>query len=179
MEVASEEGIHQLTFGRLATRLGIADRTVVYYFPTKEQLVTEVIGAFAADLLVVLDKAFGVEPQSAAELMNRAWPKLTTKAADRVFRVFFELVGLAAARVEPYVTLAPTIVEAWVTWLTPRLEPVDKFGKLAKRGATIDASEHRSQVLAVMATLDGLLLIRHTLGAPASASAAAALGIRH
>lgn len=169
--------MHQLTYGRLANRLGIADRTVVYYFPTKEQLVTEVIGAFAAELLSVLDVAFGEEPRSASELLDRAWPELTTKKADRVFRVFFELVGLAAARVEPYTTLAPTIIDEWVNWLTPRLAPTDLKGKPAKQGSTIDPSEHRGQVLAFMAKLDGLLLIRHTIGVPAAAMAAKALGI--
>jgi AcrR family transcriptional regulator len=176
-EGVAEDGLHQLTFGRLANRLGIADRTVVYYFPTKEQLVTDVVGAFAADLLSVLDVAFGSEPRSAPELLDRAWPELTTEKADRVFRVFFELVGLAAACVEPYTTLAPTIIDEWVNWLTPRLTPTDLKGKPLKLGSKIDPNERRGQVLAFMATLDGLLLIRHTIGAPAAATAASALGI--
>ena len=35
VEAVLDEGISQLTFGRLATRLDINDRTIVSYFPTR------------------------------------------------------------------------------------------------------------------------------------------------
>ena len=45
---AFEDGLSQLTFGRVAKRRGISDRVVVYYFPTKDELVTEVNARVAA-----------------------------------------------------------------------------------------------------------------------------------
>ena len=44
-EVALEAGMVGLTFGAVGQRLGISDRTVVYYFPTKPDLVMAVAGA--------------------------------------------------------------------------------------------------------------------------------------
>ena len=39
LAAAFEDGLSQLTFGRVATRLAISDRIVVYYFPTKDDLI--------------------------------------------------------------------------------------------------------------------------------------------
>nr|NIR60097.1 helix-turn-helix transcriptional regulator [Gammaproteobacteria bacterium] len=43
LAAALEEGLSRLSFGRLAKRLGIHDRIVVYYFPTKHELVSAVL----------------------------------------------------------------------------------------------------------------------------------------
>jgi len=51
LAAALEDGLSQLTFGRLAKRLGMSDRTIVYYFPSKEDLVGEVILAMGAQPL--------------------------------------------------------------------------------------------------------------------------------
>jgi len=34
LRAALDEGLSQLTFGRLAKRMGMNDRMIVYYFPT-------------------------------------------------------------------------------------------------------------------------------------------------
>ena len=48
LAAAFDDGLSQLTFGRVAKRLGISDRIVVYYFPTKDDLIGEVILAMGA-----------------------------------------------------------------------------------------------------------------------------------
>ena len=45
LDVAFVDGLSQLTFGRVARHLGISDRVVVYYFPTKDDLISEVLVA--------------------------------------------------------------------------------------------------------------------------------------
>jgi AcrR family transcriptional regulator len=159
---AFEHGLNQLSFGRLAARMEIADRTIVYYFPTKETLIVDVLEALAARLMSVIDIAFGETPLSANQLAKRAWPEFTTPEADRVFRVFFEVVGLAAARVSPYNHIAPTLLDGWVSWLAPRIKT---------------KGDARSEALALVAKLDGLLLVRHTLGHKPAEAAASALGL--
>jgi hypothetical protein len=89
---------------------------------------------------------------------------LTTPAAEKVFAIFFEVIGLAAARADPYDQLVPAMMQAWVDWLTTRTS-----------GAT--ASARRRNALAVVARVDGLLLVRQTLGTDAANDAAGALRI--
>ena len=89
---------------------------------------------------------------------------LTTPAAERVFAIFFEAIGLAAARTDPYDQLVPAMMQAWLDWLTTR-----------STGST--PSARRRNALAVIARVDGLLLVRQTLGTDASNDAARAPGI--
>lgn len=159
-----EDGLSQLTYGRLARRMGIADRSIVYYFPTKTDLLARTVAAIGARLQTILDEAFGAGRFDRYTLSRRAWPVLTRPDADPVFRVFFELVGLGTAGVEPFDTVAPAVVEAWVDWLVTRIE-------------ADDAAQARAIAYATIATLDGLLLLRLTCGAAAADSAAAELDL--
>ena len=163
IDAVFESGVHQLTFGKLATRLGIADRTVVYYFPTKEQLITDVLEALALRMMTVIAKAFGDEPLDPDELARRAWLAFTNAEADRVFRVFFEVVGLAAARLSPYSAIAPVLIDGWTDWLEPHVKT---------------QGDARAETMALMAKLDGLLLLRHTVGRKPADAAARAMGFR-
>jgi AcrR family transcriptional regulator len=154
-----------LTFSKVAEELQISDRTVVYYFATKTDLVAAVIEVLGQDLVVLLDEAFGSEPKSSIELVNQAWPVLTSPSADAVFGIYFEIVGLASAGQEPYVDLARSLVNGWVDWLIPRT-------------VGSSAAIRRRRALATVAQIDGLLLLRRVMGAEAADAAARELGIR-
>ncbi|MEM7142571.1 MAG: TetR/AcrR family transcriptional regulator, partial [Actinomycetota bacterium] len=58
VDTAFATGLSSLSFGRVAKRLGISDRTVVYYFPTKSDLVGEVLVAMGVTLQGALGEAF-------------------------------------------------------------------------------------------------------------------------
>ncbi len=162
--VALEHGMSGLTYRRVADRLAISDRMVVYYLPTKADLVFAAMTAVSVKLQQLLAEAFGDERRDPDALVRKAWPVLTTPAAEQVFAIFFEAIGLAAARTDPYDQLVPAMMQAWVDWLTTRAN-----------GAT--PSARRRNALAVIARVDGLLLVRQTLGTDASNDAARALGI--
>lgn len=159
VDLALESGFSSLTYGRLARKIGVSDRLLVYYFPTKVDLIEKTVAAVGAELQAVLGEAFTGATLPPGELVERAWPVLTTPAADRVFAAFFELVGLSAAGRHPYRAVVPSAIEAWVSWLMPQ----------------VDAPDRRSGALSVIATLDGLLLIRHSAGPQAGELAYAAL----
>ena len=78
-----------------------------------------------------------------------------------MFRVFFECTGLASAGLAPYATLAPRLVDSWLSWLEPHLAGADV----------------RNDALRALSVLDGLLLLRHTSGAGTADAAARALGV--
>ena len=162
--LAQADGLSTLTFGRLAKSIGISDRMVVYYFPSKDDLVGEVLQAIAVQLMGVLAEAVGTEPLPADELCRRAWPLLQSTESDRLFALYFEALGLAAARIEPYRQAAATLFDFWISWVEPNvLAPT--------------AARRRSDAAGVLARLDGLLLLRHSVGAAQAESAAKALGI--
>lgn len=161
LEVARDQGLRQLSFGRVAKRAGTNDRTVVYYFPTKEVLVSEVLLTMSRDLEVRLSAVGEERLPGHRELLGVAWPVLAHPDADAVFALFFEASGLAAARVAPYDTIVPALVSAWLDWAEARL------------GGAV--SSRRAEAEAAVALIDGLLLFRQLMGADAADRAARAV----
>ncbi|MEO0494473.1 MAG: TetR/AcrR family transcriptional regulator [Actinomycetota bacterium] len=163
VETVRVDGLHQLTFGRVAKRLDIPDRTIVYYFPTKSDLITAVLMKVGERLQIVLGEAFQGPVADHTEILRHAWPVLTTDDADEVFSLFFQAVGLATGGQEPHATILTQVMEAWRVWL------MEFF--------TGDDDHRRAEAETAMAVLDGLLLLRQSLGATAAERAAAVAGI--
>lgn len=163
LAVAFDGGLSQLTFGRVAKHLGIPDRTVVYYFPTKDDLVGEVIMAMGVQLQAELAGAFGDVMANHSALVQRAWPVLASAAVDPTFALFFEANGLAAAGREPFRTLVPALVEAWIVWVQDFVDG--------------DDDTRRAEAEAAIALIDGLLLVRQLAGPEAAERAARRLGV--
>lgn len=162
--VVLQHGVGRLTFQRVADHLGISDRMVVYYLPTKHDLVLAAATSLSASLQQLLAVAFGTGRRDPDELLAAAWPVLGAADADPVFRAFLEVIGLAAAGTSPFDQLAPALLTGWVDWVSDRVTgPSDR--------------SRRATALGVIARLDGLLLVRHALGPAAADDAALALGI--
>jgi AcrR family transcriptional regulator len=164
LDMAFEDGLSQLTFGRVAKHLGINDRTIVYYFPSKDDLISEVMISMGLQLQATLAPAFATKRPDHLALVRSAWPMLATDEADPVFALFFEAAGLAAVGREPYRQLVPFIMDAWITWSADFVDGPPK--------------RRRAQAEAAVALLDGLLFLRQTGGPEAADRAARALGVR-
>lgn len=163
LDTAFAEGLSRLSFGRVAKHLGISDRVVVYYFPTKAELVTEVVANVGLQLQAELaDALTGSIPDHLA-MLRKAWPVLADPEADRVFALFFEANGLASSGHEPYDSLVPMIVQAWIEWLEGLFDcPVE---------------QRRTEAEATIALIDGLVLFRQLAGPEAADRAATRLGV--
>jgi AcrR family transcriptional regulator len=158
LETAFANGLSRLSFGRVAKRLEIHDRVVVYYFSTKDELAAAVLLALGARLRETLAPAFTAPVADHLALARAAWPILARPDADRVFALFFEANGLAASGLAPYHLVVPELVEAWIDWTAGLLEGTD--------------DTRRAEAAAAIALLDGLLLLRQ-LGGAATADRAA------
>lgn len=162
LAVAFDDGLSQLTYGRVAKQLGISDRVIVYYFPSKEDLVGEVLVGVGIQLQQALEPAFRSPAKDHLQLVKAAWPVMARVEAGAVFSLFLEATGLAAAGREPYGTLVPQLVEAWITWAAGYLQ-----GTPARR---------RAEAETAVALLDGLLLLRQMAGSAAADRAARRIG---
>jgi AcrR family transcriptional regulator len=163
--VAFEDGLSRLTYGRVARQLDISDRVVVYYFPSKDDLVSEVLMFVGTQLQQTLEPALESPLSDHLELVQAAWPIVAQADADAVFALFFEANGLAAAGREPYRTLVPQLVDVWITWAAGFL-----CGTPAQR---------RTEAETAIALLDGLLLLRQLAGPAAATRAATRVGVAH
>ena len=161
-DVVADEGLAALTFRAVGRRAGIPDRTVVYYFPTKDALLAAVIDR-AAQALVDLVAAGDLDrSRSADEVLSRVWGRLATPEGDAAFRFCFEVVGGGVRGAEPFASRASGLVGAWISWVAGQLDEPHPYDVAA----------------GVVATLDGLMLLRTTAGAEVAAAAARGLGIK-
>jgi len=163
MATALTDGLSRLTFGRVAKHLGVTDRMVVYYFPTKDDLITEVILSMGLELQQKVGQAFATPAADYVELVRAAWPVLANPDADPIFGLFFEANGLAVAGHDPYASLVPQLVEAWIAWTAEFV-----------RGTP---TQRRTEAQAAIVLVDGLLLLRALAGPKAADQAAKRLGI--
>lgn len=161
--VAFDDGLSRITFGRVASRLATSDRIVVYYFPSKDELITAVLLALGTQLQATLAPAFTSPAANHLELARAAWPVVAHPDADPVFALFFEALGLAASGRDPYRSIVPGLVTAWVDWAS---------------GLIVGEAEYRrAEGEAAIALLDGLLLLRQLAGPEPAARAARQLGV--
>lgn len=163
LAAAFRDGLSQLTFGRVAKQLGINDRTVVYYFPSKDDLVAEVLLALGTELQATLAPAFTTPAADHLELLRTAWPILATDEADPVFALFFEANGLATTGRAPYAELLRGLIASWITWAAEFIEG--------------DSDHRQVEAETAIALLDGLLLLRLLAGADAAERVVRRLGI--
>ena len=148
VDAVLESGLSELTFGRLAKRIGIPDRTIVYYFADKTVLTEAVLGVLAGRLLHELESAFGDARRAPKELLKVAYPLLTSGETDRIFAVWFEFAGQAAAKQEPQRQIANFMISGWIDWLSERVD-------------VQPLSQARNEAIAMLALLDGALLLHH------------------
>jgi AcrR family transcriptional regulator len=164
VRVVLGSGIGGLTYAAVATELGTNDRTVVYYLPTKQALLTEALVALGDRLRDLLDDALGDRRMPADAVLRRVWRALATPDADPVVAVYVELLGRAARpgggeRLERDV--AQAVSRDWLEWIGERISGPGRH--------------RRRDALGILAQLDGLLLLRQVLGPEAADLAAASL----
>ena len=163
VELALAEGVGSLTFGRLAKRMGTSDRVIVYYFPSKTTLVSDVLVEIGNQLQAVLAKAFTEPAAGHRQLAKAAYGVLARDDTDAIFAVYFEACGLAAAGAQPFGDLAAALVEG------------GSVGCPASSAATPNSGVRRPRPR--WSLIDGVLLMRQLAGAQAADRAAKALGL--
>jgi AcrR family transcriptional regulator len=164
LATAFDGGLSQLTYGRVAKHLGVNDRIIVYYFPTKDDLVGDVLLAMGMQLQQTLAPAFAASCADHLALMRAAWPILAHADADPIFALFFEASGLAATGRDPYRSLLPQLMDMWIAWAAEFVPGTPK--------------QRRTEAETAIALLDGLLLLRQVAGPAAADRVAKRLGIR-
>ena len=146
VEHVLRHGVATLSLRPLAAALGTSDRMLLYYFGSREQLLTAVLGVVGERLQAQLAAALPADPVPPATLLQQLAGALQDPATELSLRLYVEVSGLAARGHEPHRTVAAAVAEGWLSWLKERLDVPD--------GERADAAA------GVLAVVDGLLLVR-------------------
>lgn len=152
-------GLAGLSLRPLAAALGTSDRMILYYFGTREALITAVLRAVADRLRSLLAAVLPHEPQPPAAILAAALGVSDQPAAPRLLGLWLEVVALAGSGETVFAETAAAVVEDWIGWFAERV--------------AVPTDQRRAAAAAVLVIIDGLVLFE---AAGAQEDARAAVG---
>lgn len=158
VEHVLRNGASGLSLRPLAAALGTSDRMLLYYFGSRERLLETVLDRVGDGLVAALSDAV---PQGRSEpqvLLRALWSIAGDPAVQPVLRLYVEILGQAAAQVAPFPAAARRVAHRWLDWVQDRVD--------------VPAAERQEAAAALLATIDGLLLLHLAVGSDVADQAA-------
>jgi AcrR family transcriptional regulator len=109
-------GLSDLSLRPLADAVGSSPRVLLYYFGSKEELIAAVLGRARERQRTI----FADLPRNAAsyrETVRAAWDVMSARENEHVFRLFFEVYGLALQDSARYPGFLERAVDDWLDFL--------------------------------------------------------------
>lgn len=158
VEHVLQHGVSGLSLRPLAAALGTSDRMLLYYFGSREKLLEAVLDLVGDGLLAGLTAAVPPGRSDPQALLRSLWSLARDPDVEPVLRLYVEILGQAAAQVPPFPAAAGRVAHRWLDWAHDRVD--------------VPARQRRDVAAALLATLDGLLLLRLAVGADVADGAA-------
>jgi AcrR family transcriptional regulator len=110
-------GLADLSLRPLAAALGSSPRVLLYYYRSKEELIAEVLGRARLRQRDLFASSLPRDPQSYAETIRAAWALMSAPQNEPVFRLFFEVYGLALQDRTRFAGFLRAAVDDWLAYL--------------------------------------------------------------
>lgn len=148
-----KHGLADLSLRPLAEALDSSPRVLLYYFGSKEDLVSEILeraGARQRELFVRLrTRHLGSD-----EACRAIWEIMSAPASEPVFRLFFEVYGLALQDRKRYARFLQRVVSEWLEFIAAPLVDAGWSKDDARAYATLVIAGFRGFLLDLCATRD-------------------------
>lgn len=145
VEHVLRHGASGLSLRPLAAALGTSDRMLLYYFGSRERLLETVLDRVGDGLMAALSDAVPPGRSQPDVLLRTVWSLARDPAVQPVLRLYVEILGQAAAQVAPFPAAACRVAHQWLTWVQDRLD--------------VPVAERQDAAAALLATIDGLLIL--------------------
>jgi AcrR family transcriptional regulator len=150
-EYVAANGLAGLSLRPLAKAVGSSPRVLLYYFASKEDLIGEVLAQLRARQRAVF-ATLPREAASYAQTVRGAWKLMSAPEHERVFRLFFEVYGLALQDPERYSEFLRGAVDDWIAYLAASKLDDGYSRKDARAIATVLLAGYRGFLLDLLAT---------------------------
>ncbi len=159
VDYVSKNGISDLQLRPLAETVKSSPRGLLYHFGSKEALITAVLERAAKRQRAIFE-TLPRNPDSYAETVRAAWSVMSRPQNEGLFRLFFEIYGLALQDRERFPDFLERAVEGWLSYLErPALR--DGYSDIDARAiATVLLAGYRGFLLDLCATRERKRLAR-------------------
>ncbi len=116
VDYVTANGLADLSLRPLASAVGSSPRVLLYYFGSKEELIGEVLDTARARQRAI----FATLPRDAAsygQTIRAAWAVMSAPEHEPVFRLFFEVYGLALQDRKRFAAFLRGAVGDWLAFL--------------------------------------------------------------
>lgn len=142
-----ENGIATLSLRPLASALGVSPGVLLYHFASKERLIVELLARAGDRQRVLFERMRSDDDPSSEQVCRDVWRVLSDPKAQQLFRLFFEIYGLALQDPSRFPGFFPGAITNWLAFLEkPAL----------REGAT--KPEARKRATVILAGFRGFLL---------------------
>jgi len=153
VDYVAANGLTDLQLRPLATAVASSPRVLLYYFASKEELILAILRQ-AADRQRALFDCLPTNTESYAETVRAAWAIMSDSKNTAIFRLFFEIYGLALQNRTRFPGFFKRAVDGWLAYLeAPALR--DGYARHDARAiATVLLCGYRGFLLDLRATGD-------------------------
>jgi AcrR family transcriptional regulator len=147
----TKHGLADLSLRPLAKAVGSSPRVLLYYFGSKEKMVARALAEVRKQQRAVYDTIQGA---SLGEVCRAVWKDMSAPESEPLFRLFFEVYGLALRRPQLYRDFLHATVEDWLEFAADSFRREGLGSKQARSLATVIVAGLRGFMLDFCATRD-------------------------
>lgn len=117
-------GLEDAGIRSLAKSAGISDRMLIYYFGSKNGLISDALDVLSERTSAGLSMLIADGRHEAEAIMAVLDAAMDIPEFENAMKLFLEVAARGARGIEPYRTSAKTTIDFWLKWLEERLKPV-------------------------------------------------------
>ena len=154
LEDVLAHGIGSLSLRPLAKRIGVSAAALMYHFTSKEELTVAVLRRAGDHQRALFETIRSQESATPREVCRDIWSAVATPQTLPLFRLFFEMYGLALQDRERFPDFFPGAIERWLDFIGIAFERSGAMKRDARIQATVVLACFRGFLLDLCATED-------------------------
>ena len=153
VDYVMENGLSDLSLRPLAEAVETSPRVLLYHFESKEALIASVMTGARERQRAIFD-TLPRNPTTYADTIRAAWALMSDPKHERVFRLFFEVYGLALQAPARFPDFVQRAVDDWLEYLGIGARRDGHTPADARAIATVLLAGYRGFLLDLCATKD-------------------------
>lgn len=145
-------GVSQLSLRPLGEAVGCSPRLLLYFFSSKEDLITEVLAAAGARQRALVNRLKFEHASTPGQVCREIWRSISAPKSEALFRLFFEVYGLALQDRKRYANFLKRVVADWLRFIAEPLLQAGCPKADAEAYATVILAGYRGFLLDLCAT---------------------------